>query len=203
MAFREKAAVVALGLCASTQALAQTGPQAGVQTGSTPPPTTRSILIGTRERARDELFLATARDPALERFGRQLRYLRGRTGRGVLQAMLGEERPVTVSEGALFSAFSSSLMRTHALAPQTRSEATVRAEFESLFALIRQACPLTLADKAPMRALTAAAPPPPALPARGLSGAWCGPCANARRTPRSAPLPHTASHGATLRYICD
>lgn len=69
------------------------------------------IARGARARGSDELFVATARDPALRQFGAQLRYLRGRTSQGTLQRLIGDGRMVTVTESALFSGFLTSQLR--------------------------------------------------------------------------------------------
>ncbi|PHP20112.1 TetR family transcriptional regulator [Sphingobium sp. IP1] len=55
--------------------------------------------------ALDELMLAAARDSALASFAPQLRYRRGRTSGGMLQALLGRE--ISGLEAALFSGFAS------------------------------------------------------------------------------------------------
>ena len=60
----------------------------------------------------DELFVAAARDPSLSAFGAQLRYLRSRSSRATLQGILGERRTASIVEGALFSGFLSSILRT-------------------------------------------------------------------------------------------
>ncbi|WP_336969419.1 TetR/AcrR family transcriptional regulator [Sphingobium aromaticiconvertens] len=53
--------------------------------------------------ALDELLVAVARSPDMRAFAPQLRYWRGRTSRGALQAMIGPKRPVSHLDGALFS----------------------------------------------------------------------------------------------------
>ena len=100
-----------------------------------------SISSATRERARNELFLAVARDPALSHFGRQLRYLRGRTGRGLLQSLVGSQRTITATEGALFSDFSLGQIRRHALFPTYDICGQIRAEFVELLALFERPSP--------------------------------------------------------------
>ncbi len=95
-----------------------------------------AIVRASGERARDELFLAVARDPALARFGRQLRYLRGRTGYGLLRSLVGTRREVSPLEGALFSAFTMAQIHTltHELADSAApaSEAHLEAYRESV-----------------------------------------------------------------------
>lgn len=55
--------------------------------------------------ALDELLVAVARSPDMRAFAPQLRYWRGRTSRGALQALIGPERLVSHLDGALFSGF--------------------------------------------------------------------------------------------------
>ncbi|MGF7149007.1 DNA-binding transcriptional regulator YbjK [Sphingomonas zeicaulis] len=57
--------------------------------------------------AAEELFMACARNPALQPFAARLRYLRGRTSGRMLQGMLGPDRPASVIDGAIISAFAS------------------------------------------------------------------------------------------------
>lgn len=66
----------------------------------TPPPENDRTLP-----ALDELMLAAARDTELKAFAPQLRYRRGRTSGGMLQALLGRE--ISSLEAALFSGFAS------------------------------------------------------------------------------------------------
>ncbi|MBT0667112.1 TetR/AcrR family transcriptional regulator [Novosphingobium profundi] len=96
-----------------------------------------SILLAASERARNELFLAVARDRGLERFGRQLRYLRGRTGFGMLQSLLGDSRVVTPTEGALFSAFGMAQIRVHSLNLSDGKADQIKSEYQELLALLR------------------------------------------------------------------
>lgn len=91
---------------------------------------------GGNARGSDELFVATARDPALRQFGAQLRYLRGRTSRGSLQDLVGEHRTVGVTEAALFSSFLTSQLRTYAGA-SADMEHHIRAELAVLERFIR------------------------------------------------------------------
>lgn len=53
----------------------------------------------------DELLLACARNPALRPFGGHLRYLRGRTSRHYLAALLGPARPIHHIDAAILSSF--------------------------------------------------------------------------------------------------
>jgi AcrR family transcriptional regulator len=71
----------------------------------------RAIERAKRGSLSDELFVAVARDASLTAFGAQLRYLRGRTSRASLQALLGTRRQASILEGALFSSFLSSQLR--------------------------------------------------------------------------------------------
>lgn len=97
----------------------------------------RSVRASSGERANDELFLTAARDPALANFGVQLRYLRGRTSRGVVEGFLGDMRATTTMEAALFSAFASSQIRAHAGAFTNSAAVTVREECAVLAGLMR------------------------------------------------------------------
>lgn len=99
----------------------------------------QSVERAGSERARDELFLATARDSSLDRFGRQLRYLRGRTGHGLLQSLLGEDRKISTIEGALFSAFGIGQIRAHALSYGPETPTHLHAEYREFLDLFRTA----------------------------------------------------------------
>lgn len=72
-------------------------------------PPLRENLLGM-----EALLVAAARDPALQSFAAQLRYLRGRTSGLYLQAMLGPERPIAPLDAAIFSALLSARGRAHA-----------------------------------------------------------------------------------------
>jgi AcrR family transcriptional regulator len=61
--------------------------------------------------ATDELMVAVARNPDLAAFVPQLRYLRGRTSRGLVQAMAGAGASVSLLDAAIFSAISTGLIR--------------------------------------------------------------------------------------------
>lgn len=63
--------------------------------------------------AAEELFMACARNPALQPFAARLRYLRGRTSGRMLQALLGAARPISVIDGAIISAFATGRNRAH------------------------------------------------------------------------------------------
>lgn len=89
---------------------------------------TLAVVGSTQGAGRDELFLAAARDPTLADFGAQLRYLRGRSSRASIQAIIGPHRTASLLETALFSAFISSQLRAHALQPS--SGASHRAQKE-------------------------------------------------------------------------
>jgi AcrR family transcriptional regulator len=77
----------------------------------------RAVVHTTQGAGRDELVLAAARDPALATFGAQVRYLRGRSSRAGLQALIGPDREASLLEAALFSAFLSSQLRAYAGRP--------------------------------------------------------------------------------------
>ena len=89
-------------------------------------------------RGGDELFIATARDPSLKQFAAQLRYLRGRTSKGFLQALLGEAHPVSDLEAALYSGFVSGQIRAHFDGAEKDLHQQIRTELEQLFALIER-----------------------------------------------------------------
>ena len=61
---------------------------------------------------RDELLIATARDPAFRSFGAQLRYMRGRTGRATLAAAV--DAPISDTDAAIFSSFLMGVLAAHA-----------------------------------------------------------------------------------------
>jgi AcrR family transcriptional regulator len=65
----------------------------------------------SRQLAIEELMLVSARDDTLRPFMPQLRYLRGRTARLLLQVMVGPARPISALDSALFSTFSMGMMR--------------------------------------------------------------------------------------------
>lgn len=93
-------------------------------------------MRGPRMLVSDEVFVAAARDPALGSFGAQLRYLRGRTSRATLQAVLGSRRTAGILDGALFSGFVSSQLRAYAPLPQEERAAGVQSELDVLEALL-------------------------------------------------------------------
>ena len=68
-------------------------------------------VTSTRLLAMDEIFLSVARDPGFQPFVPQLRYLRGRTSRISLQAMVGADRSVSPLDAALYSGFVSGQRR--------------------------------------------------------------------------------------------
>lgn len=86
-----------------------------------------------------ELMMAAMRDPALAPFAAQLRYLRGRTSRGVLQALVGRERPVSAIDAALFSSFSVGQGNAHAALSEVERQAAGRAELELLLGFLNPA----------------------------------------------------------------
>ncbi|MDE8651503.1 TetR/AcrR family transcriptional regulator [Novosphingobium album (ex Liu et al. 2023)] len=59
----------------------------------------------------DELLIAVARDPGLKPLSAQLRYLRGQTSRGLLEALLGPGCAVSPLDAALFSGLGSGQRR--------------------------------------------------------------------------------------------
>lgn len=95
------------------------------------------VRRGGSARGSDELFVATARDPALSQFGAQLRYLRGRTSRGALQELVAEGRTVGVTEASLFSSFLTAQLRAHAGHAADMAEC-IRPELDALLELIRK-----------------------------------------------------------------
>lgn len=84
----------------------------------------------------DELFVAAARDPALSAFGAQLRYLRGRSSRTTLQGIFGDGRTVSIVEGALFSSFLSSILRTYSGEIEGAADAQIESEVGILMRLL-------------------------------------------------------------------
>jgi AcrR family transcriptional regulator len=84
----------------------------------------------------DELFVAAARDPSLSAFGAQLRYLRGRSSRATLQGILGERRTASIVEGALFSGFLSSILRTYVGKPEGAEDSRIESEVAALLRLL-------------------------------------------------------------------
>ncbi|MFT4056057.1 MAG: TetR family transcriptional regulator [Novosphingobium sp.] len=94
------------------------------------------VLRGGSARGGYELFVATARDPALRQFGAQLRYLRGRTSRGAMQELVGDGREIGITEAALFSGFLTSQLRAHDGFP-TEIAPHIRSELDVLIALAR------------------------------------------------------------------
>lgn len=98
------------------------------------------VLRGGNARGSDELFVATARDPALRQFGAQLRYLRGRTSRGMLQDFVGAGRQVGVTEASLFSGFLTSQLRAHAAFPDEIAS-RIRGELDVMVTLARAVPP--------------------------------------------------------------
>ncbi len=90
-----------------------------------------------QERAIEELLVAAAREADLKPFVPQLRYLRGRTSGLLLQALLGEDRPISPLDAALFSGFIASLRRTCLGRSVEDSRAFVRQSFASLAVLRR------------------------------------------------------------------
>ncbi|TCM37096.1 TetR family transcriptional regulator [Novosphingobium sp. ST904] len=95
------------------------------------------IAHSVRGRGMDELHIAVARDPALNQFAAQLRYLRGQTSRKLLEALIQGRRQAGNLEAALLSSFLSSLTRNHAGAEGETSRAAIRREFEAVVDLIR------------------------------------------------------------------
>ncbi|MCT2398725.1 TetR family transcriptional regulator [Novosphingobium mangrovi (ex Huang et al. 2023)] len=100
---------------------------------------TDMICRGASSRGGDELFVAVARDPSLSPFGAQLRYLRGRSSRGVLQAIVGAGREIGTVEAALFSSFSASQIRVYANMAPDLVEARVREEWDVLLGFLMAA----------------------------------------------------------------
>lgn len=88
--------------------------------------------------AGDELNVAVARDPALRPFAVQLRYLRGQTSKGLLEALLGGETEVSTLDGAIFSGFLSSQIRRPRAKTATDNSQALRAEFEQLISALRR-----------------------------------------------------------------
>lgn len=95
-----------------------------------------AVARSPRAVGRDELFVAAARDPSLSAFGAQLRYLRGRSSRATLQGILGESRNASIVEGALFSSFLSSILRTYSGKFEGASDSQVESEVVVLMRLL-------------------------------------------------------------------
>ena len=81
----------------------------------------------------DDLAVSAARDPLLSAFGAQLRYLRGRSSRAALQAIVG--RSPSLLEGAMFSAFLSAQMRRGDVCSK-EGMASIKGELRQLVALL-------------------------------------------------------------------
>lgn len=89
------------------------------------------IRRGLNVRGSDELFVAVARDPSLSQFGLQLRYLRGRSSIGTMQALF-PGRVFTPAEASLFSSFSTSQIRCFTGAKPVLAEQQMREEIDIL-----------------------------------------------------------------------
>jgi AcrR family transcriptional regulator len=106
------------------------------------PQAVRGVMIDmiahgrVRLRGSDELYVAVARDPSLSQFGLQLRYLRGRTSLGTLQALVGANRMVTQVEAALFSSFTTSQIRQFSGMAGGNAAAVVGGEIDTLVAML-------------------------------------------------------------------
>ena len=87
-------------------------------------------------RGMDALCLAVARDPALEAFGLQLRYMRGTTSRGLLALLRPEMDAPSHLEAALLSAFLTGVGRRLANASPEEATPTIRQEVEALIDLL-------------------------------------------------------------------
>jgi AcrR family transcriptional regulator len=83
--------------------------------------------------AMDELFLTVARDPALQSFAPQLRYLRGRTSGASLQAIVGADRPVSPLDAALYSGFVSGQRRAMLGLSADEAEPQIKRTYDFLF----------------------------------------------------------------------
>lgn len=97
-----------------------------------------AALLGRsgRDMAAEELFVAVARDPALNHLAAQLRYLRGRTSGRYLQALVGRTRPLGDLDAALFSAFSAGLAPGYGLAPHETAAQGLRRELDQVVSLL-------------------------------------------------------------------
>jgi AcrR family transcriptional regulator len=82
--------------------------------------------------ALDELFIAVARDPELKAFAAQLRYLRGQTSRGFLQAMVGPDRSVSPLDAALMSDVGVGMQRACVGMAEDEAKPFLRQGFETL-----------------------------------------------------------------------
>ncbi|MEN2712169.1 TetR/AcrR family transcriptional regulator [Sphingomonas sp. NPDC092331] len=87
--------------------------------------------------ATSELMMAAMRDPALAPFAAQLRYLRGRTSRLFLQAMIGRDRPIGPLDAAIFSSFAIGQGNAHRGLSDGERQAAGLAETEALLAFLR------------------------------------------------------------------
>lgn len=85
----------------------------------------------------EELTLAAARDPALQQFASQMRYLRGRSARGALEQIAGGKRRIGHLEAALFSSFASAQIRVHTGADHELAQRSIREELEVVSACVR------------------------------------------------------------------
>lgn len=117
--------------------------QAGGTTIAAPAPVSldavvEGIVAQLGNRGGDELVIAAARDPSLNQFAAQLRYLRGRTAKGAWEALLEGRRPVSHLEAALVSGVISSQIRTFAHVAADEARAVVRGELGMLLAHLRE-----------------------------------------------------------------
>lgn len=87
-------------------------------------------------RGMDALCLAVARDPALEAFGLQLRYMRGTTSRGLLALLRPEFDAPSHLEAALLSAFLTAVSRRLADVSPQDAAPIIRQEVGALIGLL-------------------------------------------------------------------
>lgn len=81
--------------------------------------------------------MAAARDPELGAFAIQLRYLRGRSSRRSPAVLIEDVRPLTPLDEALFSGVLAGEVRSHVDCSELVGKQLIRAELESLAALLR------------------------------------------------------------------
>ncbi|WP_343616127.1 TetR family transcriptional regulator [Novosphingobium sp.] len=84
----------------------------------------------------EELALAVARDPNFQPFAPQLRYLRGRTSRQVLDLLMGSTAAISPDDAALFSDFLSGMQRAGITLPPAERARSGRAHIERLHRLL-------------------------------------------------------------------
>lgn len=99
----------------------------------------RRVLAREDMLASEELMIASARNPTFVAFAAQLRYLRGRSARPYLQALLGRDRPIAPIDGAIYSAFQTGRYRAHLCSGRSLSADAPCSELSALLARLDRA----------------------------------------------------------------